>query len=54
MAKYNIETKIEAIRLYKSGIGSTTIASRLGISKDHTVLNWIKEPNTNQKNINTY
>lgn len=42
MAKYNIETKIEAIRLYKSGIGSTTIARKLGISRDNTVLNWIR------------
>jgi len=42
MAKYNIETKIEAIRLYKTGIGSTTIARRLGISENLTVLNWIR------------
>lgn len=42
MAKYNIETKIEAIGLYKSGIGSTNIARRLGISRNNTVLNWIR------------
>lgn len=42
MAKYNIKTKIEAIRLYKNGIGSTTIAKRLGIFKGHTFLNWIR------------
>lgn len=42
MAKYNIETKIEAIKLYKNGIGSSTIARKLGISKHDTILNWVR------------
>ncbi|KRN99405.1 helix-turn-helix domain-containing protein [Companilactobacillus kimchiensis] len=42
MVKYNIETKIEAIRLYKSGIGSTTIARKLRISEESTVLNGVR------------
>lgn len=42
MAKYNVETKIEAIQLYNSGVGSTTIAKRLGVSGHLTILNWIK------------
>ncbi|WP_129044596.1 helix-turn-helix domain-containing protein [Companilactobacillus metriopterae] len=42
MAKYNIETKIEAIKLYKNGMDSTTISRKFGISKNGTILNWIR------------
>jgi transposase len=42
MAKYSIETKIEAVKLYNSGLGSTTITRKLGISKGDTVLSWVR------------
>ncbi|MFZ2354134.1 helix-turn-helix domain-containing protein [Paucilactobacillus nenjiangensis] len=47
MAKYNIETKIEAIKLYNIGLGTTTIARKLGISKEGTIKNWARSWNKN-------
>lgn len=41
LAKYSIELKLDAIRLYKSGIGSTTVSKQLGIKEESTVLRWI-------------
>ncbi|GEO78721.1 helix-turn-helix domain-containing protein [Companilactobacillus mindensis] len=46
MPKYSIETKIHAIKLYTSGMGSTTIAKKLGIHKRSTILRWINLWNT--------
>lgn len=41
MPRYSIETKIHAIKLYTSGMGSTTIAKNLGIHQETTILRWI-------------
>lgn len=41
LAKYSIKLKLDAIRLYKSGIGSTTVSKQLGIKEGSTVLRWI-------------
>lgn len=41
MAKYSIEVKLEAINLYKSGMGSTSISKKFGIRGKSTVLRWI-------------
>ncbi|MQS44570.1 helix-turn-helix domain-containing protein [Companilactobacillus mishanensis] len=40
MAKYTIDQKLEAISMYESGQGSTTICHKLGISQEATILRW--------------
>ena len=41
MVKYNLEVKLNAIKMYLSGVGSTTIARRLGIKNGNIVLAWV-------------
>lgn len=41
MTKFSFEVKLKAIQMYLSGIGSTTIARRLGIKKRDSVLMWV-------------
>ncbi|MFD1417931.1 helix-turn-helix domain-containing protein [Companilactobacillus keshanensis] len=41
MSKYSVETKIQAIKLYNDGLGSTTIAHKLGIHQETTILRWV-------------
>lgn len=41
MPSYSVETKIQAIKLYNHGLGSTTIAHQLEINRESTILRWI-------------
>lgn len=41
MTKFSFELKLEAVQMYLSGIGSTTIARRLGIKKVDSILMWL-------------
>ena len=41
MTKFTFDIKLQAVQLYLSGMGSTTIARRLGIKKDSNVLMWV-------------
>lgn len=41
MTKFSFEIKLKAIRMYLSGIGSTTIAQRLGVKKVDSILMWV-------------
>jgi len=47
---YPIDIKIQAVKLYNSGIGSTTIAQKLNIGKEDTILRWVYQ--WNQSGIN--
>lgn len=38
MTKFNFDVKLEAVQLYLAGVGSTTVARRLGIQQNDTVL----------------
>jgi len=38
---FPIETKLKAIELYESGMGTTTISRKLKIGKEDTILRWI-------------
>lgn len=42
MAKYKIDTKIEAIKLYEDGMSTTSIAHKFNVSKTGTILNWVR------------
>ena len=41
MAKFSFEVKLKAVQMYLSGIGSTTVARRLGIKKSDLVMMWV-------------
>jgi transposase len=41
MTKFSFEVKLKAVQMYLSGIGSTTIARRLGIKERNSVLMWV-------------
>lgn len=41
MTKFSFEVKLKAVQMYLSGIGSTTVARRLGIKKRDSVLMWV-------------
>lgn len=41
MTRFSLEIKLKAVQMYLSGIGSTTIARRLGIRSKGNVLVWI-------------
>ncbi len=41
MAKFNFDTRLKAVQLYLAGIGSTTVAQRLGIKQRNYVLMWV-------------
>lgn len=41
MTKFSLEIKLKAVQMYLSGIGSPTIAGRLGIKQDSSILMWV-------------
>lgn len=41
MTKFSFEIKLKAVQMYLSGIGSPTIAQRLGIKQHTSVLMWV-------------
>ena len=41
MTKFSFEVKLKAVQMYLSGIGSTTVARRLGVKKKDSVLMWV-------------
>jgi transposase-like protein len=41
MVKFDLDFKINILRQYFDGVGSTTLAKRYGISRDGTVLLWV-------------
>lgn len=41
MTKFSLEIKMKAVQLYLSGIGSPTIAQRLGVKTDTSILMWV-------------
>ncbi|MBD8086357.1 transposase [Limosilactobacillus sp. c9Ua_26_M] len=41
MNRFSLEIKLKAVQMYLSGIGSTTIARRLGIRSKGKVLVWM-------------
>ena len=41
MTKFSFEVNLKAVQMYLSGIGSTTVARRLGIKKKDSVLMWV-------------
>ena len=41
MNRFSLEIKLKAVQMYLSGIGSTTIARRLGIKQDSSILMWV-------------
>jgi len=41
--KYSLETKQKALKLYKAGVGTQTIAEKLSVNSPMTVWYWLKE-----------